>query len=76
MQVSYALPAAGNVSLRVYDVMGRTVRTLANGHQKAGSYSVNWGARDSRGKQVPYGVYFYRLAHDEGVESRRMVLMQ
>jgi hypothetical protein len=60
-QINYALPSAGNVSLRVYDVTGRTVRTLASGHQKAGSYSVNWDARDNRGKQVPYGVYFYRL---------------
>jgi hypothetical protein len=60
-QISYALPNAGNVSLRVYDVTGRTVRTLASGHQKAGSYTVSWDARDSRGKQVPYGVYFYRL---------------
>jgi hypothetical protein len=60
-QINYALPKAGNVSLRVYDVTGRTVRTLASGHQKAGNYSVSWDARDSHGKQVPYGVYFYRL---------------
>jgi hypothetical protein len=60
-RISYALPAAGNVSLQVRDVAGRTVRTLASGHQKAGNYSVNWDARDSQGKQVPYGVYFYRL---------------
>jgi hypothetical protein len=60
-QISYALPAAGNVSLRVYDVTGRTVRTLASGHQKAGSYSVSWDSKDSRGRQVARGVYFYRL---------------
>jgi hypothetical protein len=60
-QINYALPTAGNVSLRVYDVTGRTVRTLASGHQRAGNYSVSWDARDSRGRQVPYGVYFYRL---------------
>jgi hypothetical protein len=60
-QISYALPAAGNVSLRVYDASGRTVRTLASGFQRAGSYSAGWDAKDSRGKQVPYGVYFYRL---------------
>jgi hypothetical protein len=34
---------------------------LASGSQKAGSYTVSWDAKDSRGKQVPYGVYFYRL---------------
>jgi len=60
-QINYALPATCNVSLRVYDVTGRTVRTLASGHQKAGLYSVSWDSRDSHGQQVPYGVYFYRL---------------
>jgi hypothetical protein len=60
-RISYALPAAGNVSLGVYDATGRPVRTLASRHQRAGNYSVSWDARDSRGKLVPCGVYFYRL---------------
>jgi hypothetical protein len=60
-RISYALPAAGSVTLGVYDAAGRPVRTLANGNQKAGNYSVSWDARDTDGKQVPYGVYFYRL---------------
>jgi len=60
-QISYAQPTAGRVSLRVYDVTGRTVRTLASGSQRAGYYSVTWDARDSRGREVPRGVYFYRL---------------
>jgi hypothetical protein len=60
-QINYALPIGGNVSLRVYDATGRTVRTLASGHQKAGTYSVTWDSRDNRGRQVPRGVYFYRL---------------
>ncbi len=60
-QIRYALPTEGNVSLRVYDATGRTVRTLASGHQKAGSYSATWDSRDNRGRQVPRGVYFYRL---------------
>jgi flagellar hook assembly protein FlgD len=49
------------VRLVVYDVTGRTVRTLRDGFQKPGSYSVNWDSRDSRGRMVPHGVYFYRL---------------
>jgi len=60
-QINYQLPTAGNVSLRVYDVTGRTVRTLASGFQKPGAYSVTWDSRDSRGRQVAHGVYFYRL---------------
>jgi hypothetical protein len=60
-QIAYSLPTAGNVSLRVYDVTGRTVRTLQNGFQKPGAYSVSWDSKDSRGRLVPHGVYFYRL---------------
>jgi len=60
-QISYALPTAGNVSLQVYDATGRPVRTLADGYRNAGEYSVSWDARDTEGKQVPYGIYFYRL---------------
>ncbi len=60
-QISYQLPSAGNVSLRVYDAAGRTVRTLQNGFQKPGAYSVNWDSKDNRGHLVPHGVYFYRL---------------
>ena len=37
------------------------MRVLQSGFQKPGSYSVTWDSKDSRGKQVPYGVYFYRL---------------
>jgi len=60
-RISYALPAAGDVSLGVYDAAGRPVRMLASGNQPAGNYSVSWDARDAGDKQVPYGVYFYRL---------------
>jgi flagellar hook assembly protein FlgD len=45
----------------VYSFAGQLMKVLASGFQRAGNYTVNWDARDSRGKQVPYGVYFYRL---------------
>ena len=38
-----------------------TLVLLTNGFQKPGAYSVSWDSKDSRGRQVPYGVYFYRL---------------
>ena len=60
-QIAYQLPRAGNVRLEVFDVSGRTVRMLASGHKQAGAYTVNWDSKDNRGRQVPHGVYFYRL---------------
>jgi hypothetical protein len=73
-QISYALPAASNVSLGVYDATGRPVRTLASGHQTAGHYSVSWDARDAAGKQVPCGVYFYRLDTPGFVSMKQAVV--
>ena len=51
--IGYQLPTAGNVSLQVYDVTGRTVRTLRNGFQKPGAYTATWNGRDERGREVP-----------------------
>ena len=59
--ISYQLPQAGNVSLCIYDVTGRTVKTLQAGFQKPGSYSAVWDGRDNKGRSVAKGVYFYRL---------------
>lgn len=60
-RINCALPTEGNVSLRVYDATGRTVRTLARGHQRAAPRSVPWDSGDSCGWQVLRGVYFHRL---------------
>jgi hypothetical protein len=73
-QLSYTLPAASNVDLRVCDAAGRTVRTLANGLQSAGTHSVSWDARDAVGKQVPWGVYFYRLDTPGFVSMKQAVV--
>jgi hypothetical protein len=74
--ISYQLGRAGPVALTVLDAAGRTVRTLASGHRKAGNYSVSWDARDSRGKQVPYGVYFIRLDTPGSVSIKQAVVMR
>ncbi len=49
------------VNLSVYDVAGRLVRTLADGEQEPGSYSIAWDGKGSTGRDVAGGVYFYRL---------------
>ncbi len=49
------------VSLRVYDLSGRLAKTVVDGPQKPGYYSVVWDGKDSSGNNVSAGVYFYRL---------------
>lgn len=55
------LPAAGQVRLSVYNVLGQRVRTLVDGHREAGLYPVVWDTRDAAGRQVGSGAYFVRL---------------
>ena len=75
-QIAYRLPSSGFVSLSVYDLLGRMVKTLVSGEQGAGYKSVAWDGKDQLGNSVPSGVYFYSLKAGTIVESKKMVLMK
>jgi hypothetical protein len=59
--VRYAVAAAANVRLEVCDMQGRVVRTLMDGWQAPGTYTVRWDGADASGRPAPCGVYFCRL---------------
>ena len=59
--VSFGLPVDARVQLAVYNVEGRKVSTLADGHLEAGRYSVTWAGEDGEGRKVSPGVYFIHL---------------
>jgi len=63
-RLSYAVPHRGNVSLIIFDAVGRSVRTLVKGRSEAGQFSVPWDGRYESGALVPEGVYLYRYALD------------
>jgi hypothetical protein len=69
--ISYSLPMASDVSLDIFDLLGRKIETLASGHQVAGEHSIIWNAGDT-----PSGVYFYRLKAGERIETNKMVLLK
>ena len=74
--ISFALPAAGDVSLRVFDVQGRAVATLLDGVQPAGDHHVIWEGRDDAGQALASGVYFYRLETAGETQVKKMLLMK
>ncbi|MBN2291425.1 MAG: T9SS type A sorting domain-containing protein [Pirellulales bacterium] len=69
-------PGGGEVTLRIYDVSGRFVRTLVDGLQTAGRKTVVWNGRDDRDRSVVSGVYFYRLQAPGYEKTLKMVLIQ
>ena len=74
--VEYVLPERGSVSLQVFNVNGRLVRSLVEGTQDAGPHRVQWQGDNDDGKRCSSGVYFYRLETPNAVLTRRMVLVR
>jgi hypothetical protein len=72
----FTVAAEGPVDLAVYDLAGRRVRTLVRGVVAAGPHDAAWDGRDEAGRRLAAGVYFCRLRSNEGVETRRAVLVQ
>jgi flagellar hook assembly protein FlgD len=60
-RLTVALSAAGDVRLAIYDVAGRLVRSLVDGHRAAGTHPVRWEGRNDAGRAVAPGVYYVRL---------------
>jgi hypothetical protein len=73
--IGYDLPKPGEVSLRLYDVTGALVRTLADGARAAGSASILWDGRDDAGRPVPAGLYFARLQGPGGEAVRKLTVL-
>jgi hypothetical protein len=75
--IRYDMPADGGaVTLRIYDVSGRLVRTLVDGPQAAGQKQVTWNGKDDLGRSVVSGVYFYRLEAPRYKKTLKMILIQ
>jgi hypothetical protein len=66
----------GRVTLRVYDVSGRLVRSLVDGPQSPGERRVVWNGQDDRGNRVATGVYFYRMSAPGFEATRKTVLVR
>ena len=75
-QIAYRLSDPGPVELVIYNVAGQPVRTLVDRFQGAGSYRVEWDARDQRGASLASGVYITRLSHPGGVETQRLLYLK
>jgi flagellar hook assembly protein FlgD len=74
--ITFDLPDAGRMTLRIYDANGHLVRTLVDGMLEANTHSVVWEGHDDYGRELSSGVYFYRLHAGDRVLSRKLVMMK
>ena len=69
--IRFELPERSFVTLKVYDMVGREVATLVNGIRDAGSHEVTFDASG-----CPSGIYFYRIATDKFVETKKLAVIK
>ncbi|NWG27925.1 MAG: T9SS type A sorting domain-containing protein, partial [Ignavibacteriaceae bacterium] len=69
--IKYDLPNTSDVSLIIYDILGRKVKELVNTKQQAGRYEIQFNASN-----LASGVYIYQLLAEKYLSSRKMILMK
>ncbi len=74
--IGYQIHSDGLVTLTIFNVLGKEVRTLVNKSQLAGIYQITWDGRDNSGNVLPTGTYFYKLQFADQKEIRSMLLVK
>ncbi len=70
-KISFSLPKAGNVTLVVYDILGREVATIMNEFTTAGNHTINFNASN-----LSSGVYFYKIQAGDFTDTKKMMLIK
>lgn len=69
--INFTIPKSGNVTLKVYNLLGQEVATLVDGYRTAQTYNINFNASN-----LASGVYIYTIRYGDQTISKKMVLMK
>ncbi|MGH2574574.1 MAG: T9SS type A sorting domain-containing protein, partial [Ignavibacteria bacterium] len=69
--IEFDISKSGNISLKIYDALGKEIETVFQGYQFAGKYSLNYNA-----KNLASGIYYYALRADDFSDVKKMVLVK
>jgi hypothetical protein len=75
-KIEFTLSQSGFVSLNIYDLLGRRIRTLVSENLSPGYKSVFWDGKNDSGKEVSSGIYFYQLRVGDFSEAKKLVLLK
>ncbi|MBL7127486.1 MAG: T9SS type A sorting domain-containing protein [Ignavibacteria bacterium] len=75
-KIDFSVPRNSIVTMKIYDITGREVRSLVNQKLSPGKYTVDWNGTDNNGLQIATGVYFYRFVASGNVIVKKMVLIK
>jgi beta-glucanase (GH16 family) len=74
--INYQIPNVGLVNIRIYNLLGKEVKTLVNEEKAGGEYSAVWNGKDINGNDAPSGIYFYSIHSGNFAQVKKMVLLR
>jgi PKD repeat protein len=74
--IAYGLPEVSDVTIDIFDILGRKIRNLTLGRQKAGYYNYTWDAKNNQGFTIPSGVYIYKLTANRFIDTKKMIFIK
>ena len=74
--ICFEIPKQSLVTIKIYDVAGREVITLAHEFKPSGQYHIEWHGQNASGTLVPSGVYFYHIKAERFEQTNKMLLMR
>ncbi|OUX30199.1 MAG: hypothetical protein CBE24_06965 [bacterium TMED264] len=75
-KINFSINKPGLVSVRIFDILGREVKTLFHGYCQPGSKIISWDGKDFSGKNMGAGMYIYQLETKHVIISKKMVLLK
>jgi flagellar hook assembly protein FlgD len=72
----YQLPQISEVELKIYNLVGQEIKTLVNKEQSAGVYTMGWDGTNRNRQHVAGGIYLVRLAVENFVTSKKVLLLK
>jgi len=74
--ISYQIPNQSRVQIRIFDALGREIRSLIDEEKSTGKYNIAWDGRDNYGNLVSSGNYFYTITAGDFVQTKKMILIK
>jgi len=75
-RIVYQLPERAHVTLTLFDLLGRQVKTLVDAEREAGTFTAGWNGRDANGALLPSGTYLYIMQAGEFRMARKLLLVK
>ncbi|UCC79639.1 MAG: T9SS type A sorting domain-containing protein [Candidatus Zixiibacteriota bacterium] len=74
--IRFELPGESRVSIDIYDLLGRRVSSITDAYYRPGMHEILWDGLSQSGKQLPTGIYLYKLKSDTFEQTRKMMLLK